>query len=130
MRHSSTQVDRAGETARKVLVVDDDASWRALIVDSLEELGYQAVEAADGEAALRALERGDCSVMLLDLRMTGLSGEEVLARLPPDAGPRVVLLTAADMDQVQQALGRRPHYYLSKAAGRDALALLLQSLEA
>jgi len=33
MRHSSTQVDRAGETARKVLVVDDDASWRALIVD-------------------------------------------------------------------------------------------------
>jgi CheY-like chemotaxis protein len=130
MKHAWMQVDRAGSPARKVLVVDDDASWRALVVDSLEELGYQAVEAADGEAALRALERGDCSVMLLDLRMPGLSGEEVLARLPAHDGPRVVLLTAADMDQVQQALGRRPHYYLSKDAGRDALALLLQSLEA
>jgi len=115
---------------RKVLVVDDDASWRALMVDSLEELGYQAVEAANGAEALEALARGDCSVMLLDLRMPGLSGEEVLARLPPDAGPRVVLLTAAGMDEVRQALGRRPHYYLSKGAGRDALALLLQSLEA
>jgi CheY-like chemotaxis protein len=112
-----------------VLVVDDDASWRALVLLSLEELGYQAVEAADGEQALRVLARGDCSVMLLDLRMPGLSGEDVLARLPPD-GPRVVLLTSAGMDEVQQALGRRPHYYLSKGAGRDALALLLQSLEA
>lgn len=114
---------------RMVLVVDDDASWRALVVFSLEELGYRVVEAADGEEALRALDRGDCSVMLLDLRMPGLSGEDVLARLPAD-GPRVVLLTAAGMDEVQQALGRRPHYYLSKDAGRDALALMLQSLEA
>jgi len=128
MRSSLSQVDRAGLTGRKVLVVDDDASWRALLVLSLEELGYQVVEAADGAEALEALAEGNCSVMLLDLRMPGLSGEDVLDRLPAD-GPRVVLLTEAGMDEVQRALARRPHYYLSKGAGRDALALMLQSLE-
>ena len=40
-----------------VLVVDDDASWRALVVLSLEELGYRVVEAADGEEALASVER-------------------------------------------------------------------------
>ena len=54
--------------------------------------------------------------MLLDLRMPGLDGHEVMARLPPD-GPRVVLLTSAGMDEVQQALATRPHYYLPKDRG-------------
>jgi hypothetical protein len=45
-------------------------------------------------------------------------------------GPRVVILTAAGMDEAQAALQSRPHYYLPKAAGRDELALMLQSLAA
>jgi CheY-like chemotaxis protein len=112
-----------------VLVVDDDRSWRSMMILCLEELGYEGVEAADGAEALRLLEHLDCSVVLLDLRMPGLDGKEVMARLPPD-GPRVVLLTAAGLDEVQVALEHRPHYYLPKTAGRDELALMLQSLEA
>src|SRR5262249_11051495 len=119
----------ADTTTRKVLIVDDDSSWRAMGVLALEDLGYQAVEARDGHEALEQLEREDCSVMLLDLRMPGLSGEEVLARLPDPRRPRVVLLTSASMEEVQSALHSRPHYYLSKTAGRDELELLLQSLE-
>ena len=100
-----------------------------MLVLVLEDLGYEPVEAADGAEALRLLEQVDCSVILLDLRMPGLDGQEVLARLP-SPGPRVVLLTAAGMDEVQQALVTRPHYYLPKTAGRDELALMLQSLDA
>jgi len=123
-------VGTAGIPRRKVLVVDDDPSWRRLLVLELEELGYQAVEAADGTEALRVLEQVDCSVMLLDLRMPGLDGRGVLDRLPSDGTPRVVLLTSAAMDEVQEALAMRPHYYLPKAAGREELALMLQSLDA
>jgi CheY-like chemotaxis protein len=119
----------AGTPKRKVLVVDDDPSWRHMLVLELQDLGYEPVEAADGAEALRLLEQVDCSVILLDLLMPGLDGREVLARLPP-GGPRVVLLTAAGMDEVQQALATRPHYYLPKGAGRDGLALMLQSLDA
>ena len=121
----------AGTPKRKVLVVDDDPSWRQMLSLELEELGYEPVQAADGAEALRLLEHVDCSVILLDLRMPGLDGHEVMARLPlPPEGPRVVILTAAGMDEVQEALAARPHYYLPKAAGRDELALMLQSLAA
>ncbi|MGZ6164217.1 MAG: response regulator [Myxococcaceae bacterium] len=119
----------AGTPRRKVLVVDDDPSWRTMLVLELQELGYEALEAADGSEALRLLEHEDCSVMLLDLRMPGLDGREVMARLPAKS-PRVVLLTAAGMDEVQEALVAMPHYYLPKAAGREELALMLQSLDA
>lgn len=112
-----------------MLVVDDDASWRTMLVLELQELGYEPLEAADGSEALRMLEHEECSIILLDLRMPGLDGVEVMARLPAE-GPRVVLLTAAGMDEVQQALATRPHYYLPKSAGREELALMLQSLAA
>ena len=123
------QVGLAGTPKRKVLVVDDDASWRQMLALELEELGYEPVQAADGAEALRLVEQVECFVILLDLRMPGLDGHEVMARLPP-GGPRVVILTAAGMDEVQEALAARPHYYLPKAAGRDKLALMLQSLAA
>jgi CheY-like chemotaxis protein len=123
------RVGTAGTPRRKVLVVDDDPSWRSILVLELEELGYEALQAGDGEEALRILAETECSVVLLDLRMPGLDGHEVIARLPPQA-PRVVLLTAAGMDEVQPALAAGPHYYLPKTAGRDKLALMLQSLAA
>ena len=119
----------AGTPKRKVLVVDDDPSWRQMLALELEELGYEPVQAADGEEALRLVAQVECSVILLDLRMPGLDGHEVMERLPA-GGPRVVILTAAGMDEVQAALHARPHYYLPKAAGRDKLALMLQSLAA
>jgi CheY-like chemotaxis protein len=122
-------VGTAGTPKRKVLVVDDDPSWRQMLGLELEELGYEPVLAADGAEALQLLDQHACSVILLDLRMPGLDGYEVMARLPPEA-PRVVLLTAAGMDEVQEALASGPHYYLPKAAGRDELALMLQSLAA
>jgi CheY-like chemotaxis protein len=118
----------AGTPRRKVLVVDDDSSWRSMMVLELEDLGYEALEAADGSEALRLLEQEKCSVVLLDLRMPGIDGHEVMARMPPE-GPRVVLLTSAGMDEVQQALATRPHYYLPKTAGREELALMLESLD-
>ena len=122
----------AGTPKRKVLVVDDDPSWRQMLALELEELGYEPVLAADGAEAPRLLEQQlDCSIILLDLRMPGLDGHEVMARLPPPPqGPRVVILTAAGLDEVQEALAARPHYYLPKGAGRKELALMLQSLAA
>ena len=119
----------AGTPKRKVLVVDDDPSWRQILSLELEELGYEPVQAAGGAEALQILEVVDCSVILLDLRMPGVDGHEVMARLPP-GGPTVVILTAAGMDEVQEALAARPHYYLPKGAGRKELALMLQSLAA
>ncbi len=112
----------------KVLVVDDDPLWRELIHSCLDDLGYDTIEAENGPEALESIARESPSIVLLDMRMPGMSGEEVLRRLPDD-GPRVVCLTAAPAHEVRAAL-RGPHYYLPKGASREELALLLQSLEA
>ncbi|MFP2897988.1 response regulator [Corallococcus sp. 4LFB] len=116
--------------ARKVLVVDDDADWREFLRVSLEDLGYETTEAADGQEALDSLRRGErFGVMLLDLNMPGMSGLEVVAKLPrASTTPRIVFLTSAAAQDVGSALMSGPHYYLPKGASRDQLSLLLQSL--
>ena len=118
------------DDARRVLVVDDDADWREFLRLSLEDLGYETTEAADGQEALDTLKRGDrYRVVLLDLNMPGMSGLEVVERLPRgQAHPRIVFLTSAAAQDVGSALMTGPHYYLPKGASRDQLSLLLQSL--
>jgi two-component system, chemotaxis family, chemotaxis protein CheY len=116
--------------ARKVLVVDDDADWREFLKLCLEDLGYEAIEAADGQEALNSLERERYGVVLLDLNMPGMSGLEVVERMPRSTQPRIVFLTSAAAQDVGSALMSGPHYYLPKGASRDQLSLLLQSLEA
>ncbi|MBZ4420068.1 response regulator [Myxococcus sp. RHST-1-4] len=114
---------------RRVLVVDDDADWREFLRLSLEDLGYETTEAADGQEALDTLKRGDrYGIMLLDLNMPGMSGLEVVEKLPRGRHPRIVFLTSAAAQDVGNALLSGPHYYLPKGASRAQLSLLLQSL--
>lgn len=117
--------------SHRVLVVDDDADWREFLKLCLEDLGYEAIEAADGQEALATLSRGErCGVVLLDLNMPGMSGLDVVRKLPRGANPQIVFLTSAAAQDVGSALLSGPHYYLPKGASRDELSLLLQSLNA
>lgn len=71
-----------------ILVVDDDPLVRATIVRALNELGYQTGEAADGETALRALDRAERPLLvILDYVMPGMDGAETareIAAVHPD----------------------------------------------
>lgn len=119
------------EDGRKVLVVDDDADWREFLKLCLEDLGYEAIEAANGQEALDSLAQQHYGVMLLDVGMPGMDGFEVLERMPRNGPPpRVVLLTGKEAHEVGPALRTGPYYYLPKGASRDQLSLLLQSLHA
>src|SRR5262245_1001537 len=102
------------EGTRKVLVVDDDADWREFLRLSLAELGYEAIEASDGQEALNSLARERYGVVLLDLNMPGMSGLEVVQRMPRNTKPRIVFLTSAAAQDVGSALRSGPHYYLPK----------------
>src|SRR5688500_6098637 len=105
--------------ARRVLVVDDDSDWREYLRECLRDLGYEPVEAASGEEALASLERTppeeSYALILLDLNMPGMSGEDVVARLPDDA-PRVVFVTSRGAEEVGGALNlnKGGHFYLPK----------------
>ncbi|MBI3566088.1 MAG: response regulator [Elusimicrobia bacterium] len=87
-----------------VLVVDDVSVNRMVAAASLKREGYRVLEAADGVEALATIARESPDVVILDLHMPGMDGEEVLRRLRDGRGPSapaVVLMTA--LSEVESA---------------------------
>ena len=86
-----TDAIRMPETERKkfrILVVDDELVVRDSLKEWLEEEGYTVAMAASGADALAVLEAGSFHLMLLDIKMPGMDGVEVLERRQgPVAGP-------------------------------------------
>jgi PAS domain S-box-containing protein len=99
---------------RRVLVVDDNASAREVLVGLSAALGLHADSAADGRDALRQVERADAGdrpydLVLLDWRMPGLDGVECLRLLGPRGSrrhplPAVMMVTALGRDEVHRRL--------------------------
>lgn len=110
-----------------VLIVDDDADLRDSLAETLRDLGATVESAADGTTALGALARLSPDLVLLDLRMPGMSGLEVLARIKArPAPPPVVILTAVpDATNTIEAMRLGAADHLAKPIGREDLARLL-----
>jgi CheY-like chemotaxis protein len=79
----------------RILVVDDSVPVRALLTEYLETRGYAVVAAASGPEALIAFVSEQPDVVLLDIRMPGMDGCQVLRRLrQADPGVPVIMVTA------------------------------------
>src|SRR5690348_3209951 len=81
----------SGET---ILVVDDEPTIVEVVELYLRREGFAVVTAADGNAALAALERQRPDLIVLDLMLPGVSGLELTARLRATGGPPIIMLTA------------------------------------
>lgn len=84
-------------TRAKILIVDDEANIRLMMRTALRTDGYEVIEAADGRAALAAIEQQSPDLVVLDLSMPVLDGMGVLKELRMlnlERTPRVVVLTA------------------------------------
>ncbi|MDL2718761.1 MAG: response regulator, partial [Acidobacteriota bacterium] len=78
------------ETPGSVLVVDDDAQVRALLVALLKPRGYVTRTAASAEEAQEQLKAFRPDVILLDLHLPGRSGQDILAELRADPVTRLL----------------------------------------
>jgi CheY-like chemotaxis protein len=81
----------------KVLVVEDDQWIRFLLADLLKELGYEVLEASNGQTGLRLAEDHHPDLVILDLALPETPGVEVLhelQRMEPLRSPRVVITSA------------------------------------
>jgi CheY-like chemotaxis protein len=63
-------------TAKQILIVDDDISIRHMLGRVLADEGYAVIAAANGEAGLKLAEAGGVDLVLLDLKMPGIGGQE------------------------------------------------------
>lgn len=82
-------------TSHSILIVDDEKDIIKILKLHLEETGYLISSASDGESGLAMLRSGSYDLALLDVRMPGLSGLEVLQRLQDDhLDTAVIIMTA------------------------------------
>ncbi len=111
-----------------ILIVDDEASQRELLAGYLAPKGYEILEVDSGEAACETLEERTPDMVLLDVRLPGMDGVEVLRHIR-ERFPRlpVLLITAhADLRQAVAALKSGADDYLAKPID---LAELLVAIE-
>lgn len=102
----------------RVLIVDDDAMTRKLIVAQLASAGFDVGAAASGEGALSALKEADYDVVFLDIQMSGLSGFDTLAEIKKtDDAPEIVMLTSdTSLASGIEAMRLGAYDYLTKPA--------------
>jgi DNA-binding response OmpR family regulator len=108
----------------RLLVVDDEPRLRAGLRELFNLMGYQVEEAASGREALQLLEGASYDLMVLDIRMPGMDGIEVMRRtrqICPDL-PIVVLTAHASLESAIAAVKSDAVDYLHKPIDIEDLA--------
>ena len=111
------------DSARSILVVDDDATFRARLVRAFEARGYHARGAADGEEAGKSAAQDSPEVAVVDLRMPARSGLDVVRELKRiDPTTDVVVLTGyGSIATALEAVRIGATHYLTKPADVDEI---------
>ena len=120
-------------TRHRILVADDDAAIRRGISKLLENAGFEVSEAADGIAALNAIQEKQYDLVFLDIWMPHLSGLEVLARIRTGASRPKVIVTTSDgtSETLLRAVKEQAYDYLSKPfPPREAVEAAQRALSA
>jgi two-component system, NtrC family, response regulator AtoC len=114
---------------KKILIVDDEKLVRWALAKKCGECGYQSVEAADGEEAMRVMQNESPDAILLDVHLPGQSGIEVLERLKQSGDTRTVIMMTADpqLEDVKAALRLGAYDFVSKPINYEELGVTLQN---
>ncbi|HXV85345.1 MAG TPA: response regulator, partial [Gemmatimonadales bacterium] len=110
--------DSATAGSARILIVDDEEGNRELLRRRLEREGYAVAVAAGGREALAAVEREPLDLVLLDMMMPDMSGDEVLARIKDRPATRdlpVIMISALDeLPSIVRCIERGAEDYLPK----------------
>lgn len=88
----------------RILVVDDEQTFRETLAFNLRRDGYEVVTAADGRSALEQFEHSKPDIVLLDLMLPVLSGTEVCRKIRLDSHVPIIMVTAKD-DEIDKVVG-------------------------
>src|SRR5512136_2951593 len=114
----------------KILVADDEESMRWVLSKALRKKGYTVDLARDGEEALRLIQGTSFDLAILDIKMPGISGLDLLDRIREMKGDLlVVIMTAeASMRNAVEAMKRGAYDYLTKPFDLDVIDALIEKV--
>jgi two-component system, chemotaxis family, CheB/CheR fusion protein len=130
-RIQTTQAPVIGSRAPTVFVVDDDASVREAIGETLEEHGRAVQLCASGEAFLKVYRRGQAGCLVVDARLPGMDGISVIGRLKNDGArlPAIMITGHGDVPMAVAAMRAGAVDFLEKPVGHgDLLASIERAL--
>ncbi len=116
------------EERPSILVVDDESGHRMMVRAVLEDAGWDVAEAENGQQALQRISEHRSDVVLLDYRMPGMNGMEVLVRIFNDFGhiPVVMLTAYGTVDTAVEAMKSGAFDFLTKPLDNEALTSILE----
>jgi len=112
----------------KLLFIDDEQSVRKVLSISLRKEGYEVLTAENGEKGLEVFTRETPPIALVDIRMPGMDGIEVLRRIKEiNPETEVIIITGyGDMDSVIRALKLDASDFLTKPIKDEVLLIALK----
>ena len=114
----------------RLLIIEDDEGMRELLEDSLVEEGVEANSVANGSEAFRKLAKESFDLVITDIRMSGLTGLDILPgmkKLQPEAF--IIVMTAFGSEEVRRkSFNRGAAAYLEKPIVIHRLKLLIQEM--
>lgn len=113
---------------KHIVVVDDEASYRAMLKKTLEAAGYRVSEAKN---AIEVFSLGDYDLMLLDMKLPGIDGHKVLESLKEDKSykkPIIAMSGLSDPNIRPRALAEGADAFLPKPADSQTLLTTIADL--
>ena len=114
----------------RILVADDEESMRWVLSKALKRKGFNVDLAQDGRQALTMIEENSYDLAILDIKMPGMSGLEVLDRIKElKSDLLVVIMTAeASMKNAVEAMKRGAYDYITKPFDLDVIDAIVEKV--
>jgi two-component system KDP operon response regulator KdpE len=118
------------DVKHRILIVDDEAAIRRFLRIGLTSAGFKVDEAEDGKQAVRMAKSLKPDLILLDLGLPELDGQEVVSQVRTEGftSPILILSVRSDQADIVQALDRGADDYLTKPFGLEELLARVRSL--
>jgi DNA-binding NtrC family response regulator len=122
---SDERIDAADRARATVLVVEDDAAMRELLVEELGEASFRVEAASGGRGGVERVRQGGIDVVVSDLRMPDLDGFDLLRDIKAaESSPHVIVITAfGSIDTAIKAVKLGAYDYITKPFELEALVL-------
>lgn len=114
---------------KKILIVDDEEGYRKVLTNSLIDLGFEAKAVNNGFDALEEIKRQNYPIILLDVKMPGMDGIELLDQMQEmrSSQPHIVVITAyTDEDVVKEVIRKGAKRVITKPFSTNDIEICLR----